>query len=253
VGLLDLPAPLFNAIDGTLALALPAVVRLALWGVFAGWLTMLVYRRLSNQEKIGRLKAEQKVQQKQIAEFDGELSDLMPLVGQALGTGFRQLGLSLGPALLSAVPVLFLIVWVAGTFAYELPKAGDTIAVTTEPAAAPIEWQPAGSARASADGWLLAWPGADESVRITSNGDDLLRLPLEEAVPVIHQRQWWNLLMSNPIGYLPAGSIPSAIHLQLPERSYLGFGADWMRGWMFSFFVTFLVASVAFKFLLKID
>ncbi len=125
MGLFDLPAPLFTTIDGVLGMALPPVARLVFWGILAGWLTMMVYRRLSNQEKIGELKAQQKGQQKKIAEFDGEFEELMPLIRHTLALGFKQLGLALGPALLSTVPVLFLIVWVAGAFGNEAPAAGS--------------------------------------------------------------------------------------------------------------------------------
>lgn len=58
---------------------------------------------------------------------------------------------------------------------------------------------------------------------------------------------------ANPLGYLPQDSSVEMIHIGLPARQYLDFGPDWMRGWMFSFFITFLVSSVAFKLLLKID
>ncbi|MGD2130606.1 MAG: hypothetical protein PVJ17_14985 [Lysobacterales bacterium] len=253
MGLLDLPGPLFGAIDGALGHVLPPLVRLVLWGVLAGWLTMLVYRQLSNQEKISRLKVEQKAQQKRIAEFDGEIGELMPLVGQALGTGFRQLGLSLGPALLATVPVLFLVVWIAGAFGYELPEAGSAVRVTVEPPSASVRWQPADAAERDGDGWRVRWPEAGDTLAATSGGATLLDLPLAEPVPVIHKRQWWNVLIANPIGYLPPASAPAAIHLELPARSYLGFGPGWVRNWAFSFFLSFLVASVAFKLLLKID
>ena len=64
MGLFDLPAPIFAIIDGVLAMAMPPVMRLVVWGIFAGWLTMVIYRRLSDQEKIGALKTLQKQQQK---------------------------------------------------------------------------------------------------------------------------------------------------------------------------------------------
>ena len=253
MGLLDLPAPILSAIDALLAGVLPPLIRLVLWGVAAGWLTMLVYRRLSNQEKIGSLKAEQKAQQKRIAEFDGEFSELMPLVRATLDTGFRQLGLALGPALLATVPVLFLVVWVAGAFAYQAPEAGAPIRFSAEPAEAAIYWEPPKAATSVDDDWLVTWPGPDSSVVMTDGEAPLLRLPLEHDVPVIHTHKWWNWFMANPLGYLPDGGDVETIHIALPERRYLGFGPDWMRGWMFSFFLAFLVSSVAFKFLLKID
>lgn len=58
---------------------------------------------------------------------------------------------------------------------------------------------------------------------------------------------------ANPLGYLPAGGGVETIHIALPARQYLGFGPGWLRGWMFSLFLTFLLSSVVFKFLLKID
>jgi uncharacterized membrane protein (DUF106 family) len=253
MGLLDLPAPLLSAVDAALAGVLPPLIRLLLWGVAAGWLTMLVYRRLSNQEKIGLLKAEQKAQQKRIAEFDGEFSELMPLVRATLGTGFRQLGLALGPALLATVPVLFLVVWVASAFAYQAPEPGAPVRFTAEPAASGIHWEPPAAAQPAESGWLVTWPAPDSTVVMTDGESPLLRLPLEHDVPVIHTRKWWNWFMANPLGYLPEGGNVETIHIALPERSYLAFGPQWMRGWMFSFFLTFLLSSVAFKFLLRID
>lgn len=253
MGLFDLPAPLLDAIDGVLGLALPPLLRLLLWGVVAGWLTMLLYRRLSNQEKIGLLKAEQKVQQKLIAEFDGEFSELMPLIRKTLGTGFRQLGLAIGPALLATVPVLFVVVWVAGEFAYDLPAPGSQVEITAEPDTGPLSWRPAAAAAAIENGWTVTWPAGGDELVLAANGADLLKLPLEEPVPIIHDRRWWNLLVANPLGYLPDDLGVSAVHIGLPERNYLGFGPDWVRGWMFSFFLLFLLSSVAFKFLLRID
>lgn len=253
MGLFDLPAPLFDAIDSALGLALPPLLRLLLWGVFAGWLTMLLYRRLSNQEKITQLKEEQKVQQKLIAEFDGDFGELMPLIRKTLGTGFRQLGLAIGPALLSTVPVLFVVIWVAGTFAYELPEPGVEIAITAEPDRGMLDWRPDNTVRATEDGWLVKWPAPGNRLELLGGGEELLTLPLESPIPVIHDKRWWNVLMANPLGYLPDGLGVQAVHIGLPERNYLGFGPDWMRGWMFSFFLLFLLSSLAFKFLLRIS
>ena len=118
MGLFDLPTPLLGAIDQLLSPLLPAVIRLVMWGVLAGWLTMLIYRRLSNQKKIGDLRSEQKVQQKIISGFDGEFEELFPVIRHTLALGLRQLGLSLGPAVLATIPILFIIIWIAGAFGY---------------------------------------------------------------------------------------------------------------------------------------
>ena len=253
MGLFDLPAPLFATIDGVLGMALPPVARLVFWGILAGWLTMMVYRRLSNQEKIGELKAQQKGQQKKIAEFDGEFEELMPLIRHTLALGFKQLGLALGPALLSTVPVLFLIVWVAGAFGNEAPAAGSMVHLTAEPTNDDIHWSSVTGVEIAEDGWQARWPGTGQSLTMTDGRQSLLTLPLEYNIPVIHKKKWWNLLMANPIGYLPENGKTEVIHIDLPEQVIIGFGPGWMRGWMFSFFLTFLLSSLGFKFLLRID
>ena len=140
MGFFDFPAPLFDFVDGLLAMALPPVLRLAIWGALAGWLSMIVYRSFSDQEKIGALKALQKEQQKNMAEFDGEFSELLPLIRHTLTLGFRQLGLALGPALLATVPVLFIVIWVAGEFGYVTPATGSEVFLSVEPVSSEIHW-----------------------------------------------------------------------------------------------------------------
>jgi hypothetical protein len=254
MGLFDLPAPLFAAIDGVLATVLPAVVRLAIWGVVAGLITMLLYRRLSNQDRIAELKAQQKAQQKAMTDFEGEFDELMPLIGSTLKLGLKQLSLALGPAVLASVPILFLVIWVAGEFANEAPEAGSVIELTPRPATFEgYRWSQPSSVTTEAGVWRLTWP--DESGRVSLEGPagPVLTFPLEERIAVIHKRQWWNVLMANPLGYLPDESKIEHIDIALPELSVLPFGPGWIRGWMFTFFLVFLASSIAFKFILRID
>ena len=253
MGLFDLPAPIFGAIDSILEMALPPVLRLVIWGILAGWLTMVVYRRLSNQVKIGELKAQQKIQQKKIAEFDGEFEELMPLIRHTLALGFKQLGLALGPALLATVPILFIVIWVASEFGFETPAAGSEVLLTVEPASSDIHWSSTTEVQFSENGWVINWPSEGQSLTMTDGRQPLLELPLEHNIPIIHKKKWWNLLMANPLGYLPEDGKTDVIHINLPEPNIIGSGPGWMRGWMFSFFMTFLLSSVAFKLLLRID
>jgi len=252
MGLFDLPAPLFSLIDGVLETLLPSVARLILWGILAGWISMLVYRWLSNQEKIAALKSLQQLQQKQIAEFDGEFAELLPLIRRTLALGFRQLGLALGPALLASLPALFIIIWVAGAFGYRAPLAGEEISLRAEPGSNGIHWSPPAQTQATANGWIVDWPADGQTLTLVDGRRPLLNLPLEQAVPVIHKKRWWNLLMANPLGYLPPDGPTEVIHIDLPEQSILGWGPGWMRGWMFSFFMAFLLSSLAFKRLLRL-
>lgn len=253
VGVFDLAAPLLAAVDQAISHVLPAGLRLALWGVLSGWLTMLVYRRLSHQEAIAELKAKQKKQQDEIARFEGDFADLMPLVRQAFALGFRQLGLSLGPALLATIPILFIVAWVATNFVYSPPETGEPVSVTAEPERGGYSWSGNAGAETVEGGWTIRWPGSRETLTLSQAGNTVLELSSDKLTGVIHKRRWWNLLIGNPAGYLPPHQPTEVIRIDLPQTRYLPFGPDWMRGWMFLFFGAFLAASVAFKFILKIE
>ena len=252
MGLFDLPAPIFGAIDDILAMALTPILRLIIWGILAGWLTMVVYGFFSDQGKIGRLKAQQKKQQKKIGEFDGEFAELMPLIRHTLALGFRQLGLALGPALLATIPVLFIIIWVAGEFGYETPTARSEVLLTAEPVTSDILWSTTTEVRITEGGWVINWPSKGESLTMNDDHQLLLTLPLEHDIPIIHKKRWWNLLIANPLGYLPKDGKTDVIHINLPEAVIIGSGPSWIHGWMFSFFITFLLSSMLFKHLLRL-
>lgn len=253
MGLFDLPAPLLASIDQLLAFVLPDFFRLILWGVLCGWLTMLVYRRLSRQEAIAELKAQQKVQQEAITRFDGEFDELMPLIRRTFSLGFRQLGLSLGPALLATIPVLFIVAWVATAFVYQQPQPGADIEVTAEPGTGNMRWSVNASARPKENGWQIQWPPAAETISLSDQETTLLELSDTELHGVIHKRKWWNWLIANPAGYIPANSATDSVDIALPTRQFLSFGPGWMRGSLFVFFSAFLLASIAFKFLMRIE
>lgn len=253
MGLFDLPAPAFAAIDGILAGFIPDFLRLVLWGILAGWLTMIVYRRLSNQERISILKGEQKQQQKVISNFDGEFDELLPLIRNTLGLGFKQLGLSLGPALLATIPVLFLIAWVAGQFGYNLPDTGTAVQISAEPGESSLQFSADANVKTAEQGWIIPWPEVSSPVAISLDNRQLLELPLSNAVPVIHKKQWWNVLFANPLGYLSEDLPVEVVTIDLPAQQFVPAGPGWVQGWMFLFFMVFLISSIAFKFLLKID
>lgn len=214
---------------------------------------MLLYRRLSRQDAIAALKAAQKKLQGEIAAFEGEFSELVPKVREAFSLGFRQLGLSFGPAVIATIPILFVVAWVATSFVYESPEPGEAISVTTQPQRGQLTWSEDADAASTDWGWTIRWPGAGETVTLQNGEASLLTLSSDELAAVIHERRWWNWLFANPAGYLPEGLAADIVRIDLPQREYLPFGPDWMRGWLFAFFGTFLLASIAFKFLLKIE
>ena len=51
-GWFDLPAPLFDLVDRALAAAVPGVLRVTLYGLAISYLGMVLYARLSNQQRL---------------------------------------------------------------------------------------------------------------------------------------------------------------------------------------------------------
>jgi hypothetical protein len=217
MGLLDLPAPLFAAIDDGMALAFPPAVRLLLWAALAGIGTLLLYRRLSPQAAIGRAKREAREARQRLNQFDGELSEAGPLIRHQFRAAFRHLGLVVPPTLLSMLPLLALLNWIDQAYSYDYPAANQAPNVNVLPEPFFAEW---------------LGDGEPPVLRVRASGDSALDIPLTAPIPVIERRQWWNWLAANPLGYLPDDFEVQRVEIGLPERSYLPFGPSWMRSWL---------------------
>ncbi len=259
MGLFDLPSPLFSFLDG-LMLSLPDLFKLIIWGILAGYGSMWLFKRCSNQEKMQGLKAQVKGNQKKMAEFEGEMSDLLPLVGQTLKLAFKQLGSALGPALLVSIPVIFLIAWVSNNYGLEQPAADEQylaeVHVVTGVNFAPktYSWENSDRVRWGSDdqAWGINWPKDDLDLRLNQAETNILSISSGSVSPLVHKRQWWNWLIGNPMGYLPDSSEIDQLMFNFRPNKIIEVGPSWMHGWMFSFFVSFLVFSLVFKFVLRV-
>ena len=249
MGFFDLLNPAFDLVDAGMASLLSPGWRLALWALAGAALTMGLYRLTSNQERMGQTRTEIRAAQRELSTFDGELDEMMPLIRRTIGLSLHQLRLSLGPALIASLPLIFLLAWVSNRFSTELPRPGTSTPVTLMEPAAGLSWN-SPDAISTDNGWLVPWPEAGRTLTLAgSGGDPVLTLPLNAASPVVHQRQWWNVLIGNPAGYLPDDAPVDSIHIDLPQREYLPFGPTWARGaiavfiaWLFLFSLTIKLA-----------
>ncbi|MFC3284045.1 hypothetical protein [Litchfieldella rifensis] len=229
MGILDLPAPLFAAVDHVMAMGLPAVLRLVIWAAIGGAVTLGLYRLLSPQEKIGRAKREARSARQRLNAFDGELADAGPLIRAQFVAAFRHLGLVLPSTLVSILPLLALLVWLDTSYGHDYPAAGDTPVVMASPGHLDAEWV------------------ADDQqprVKVREHDIEVVEIALSAPVPVIEKRHWWNWLIANPLGYLPGDSGIERVEISLPERSYLPIGPSWMRSWIAVFFPVMLIVSL---------
>lgn len=233
MGLFDLPAPLFGAIDNALASVLPPIARLVVWAALAGAGTLALYRLLSPQRRIGDAKRAARQARARLNAFDGELAEAGPLIRDQFATAFRHLVLVVPGTLLSILPLLALLVWLDGSYARDYPPAGEAPAVATEPASYTSEW---------------TGQGAGSHLRVHDGQALLADLAISMPVPVIEQRHWWNALVANPLGYLPENGTLQRVEIALPEREYLTVGPGWMRTWLAVFFpVMFVVSLLIFR------
>jgi hypothetical protein len=258
MGAFDLASPALSSIDRLMARWLPAAGRLAFWGIVTAVVSMGLYRLTSNQARLAANKAEVVALRRRLAGFDGPFAELWPLLRRNFALAGRQLWLTLVPAVIASLPVLFILVWVSNAFDARMPEPGDQIEVTTIASAGrelpPLAWQGDGKATTISGGvWQVSWPEKDGSVRLVeADGTVLLTLPTLEPVSVVHQRRWWNALVGNPAGYLPSPGDVDMVELDLPQPEFLPLGPDWLRGWMSFFFAIVIVVSLLLKFLWRL-
>lgn len=257
MGFFDLPSPVFSFIDSYLAIMLGSFPRVLIWGAIGALASMLIYRLLSRQHVLSELKIQAKQLQNTINSFDGDFTELLPLIGQNLGLSFKRLWKTFIPAMIASLPLLFLVAWCSNQFGYDMPATGDRISIRLEQGSAyylESQWVPDEGILLLDDmtGWNMPWPSKNRSVKLKTNNQTTLSLPPDTAVPVIHKKQWWNTLIANPAGYLSTDSQIDIIYIDFPQHALFQFGPEWLRSWWFSFFAALILVSLILKIRLSI-
>lgn len=253
LGLLDLPAPLFDASDWVLAvLHIPAVLRIVVYAYASAWISMHLYRRLSDQRRLGELREQVAQSQRAMTEHEGDFADLGRLIRQNLRLSLRQLGVTLRPALLASLPLLLVLPWLSNRFDIQPPTRGSSVPVCAEPSrsATALHWRGSTAIR-SADSsgcWVIPWPGTAHSLTLTGNAGEAIYVPdPDHPVRIVHKFIALNWLIGDPGGYLPATAPADRLLFALPARDLTGLGPSWSRGWEGWYFAALVVFSVAFK------
>jgi hypothetical protein len=250
MGLFDIGSVIFNPIQSVMESVFPALISLSVWAVLAAFLSMWVYGKSSNQSVLSQIKPLQKAASKRLAVYDGPFGGLMPLIRENLILSGKHMWLTLFPALLATLPLLFILPWLSNTFGVYFPEPGTPVAIQVE-SYTPYElhWDSDNTFAGTGTGrWEIEWPGAASKLKLLG-GDDkpVLTLPPNLASGILHKKQWWNILLANPPGYIEPKSIVETAYLDLPERELLPFGPDWMRGWLPLFMLYLFSFSMFFK------
>jgi hypothetical protein len=227
MGVFDLPAPLFDFIDRSLLGALPPLARLILWAIAGAAVSLALYRLLSPQRRIAQAKAAALNARRRLNAHDGDLESALPLMRQSMKAALRHVGLVFPAAIVASLPVLALLVWLDAAYGYQLPQDRQAPAVSVEPATYSGQWRPNGSIEVR-----------DQA------GAEVARLTLAEPITHIEKRQWWNVLIGNPAGYLPERGPIERVTIALPERQYLPVGPGWLRSWVPVALAALVIASL---------
>ena len=247
--------PALNMVDRWLADLLPFAVRLTIWGVLAGSLSIIIYAKLSPQASIAKLKKMTWSLQRKMLCIDLEFVDFMRLSKENLKTSLRLFATVLGPALVSALPVLLLAVWIHTCLAYEAPSTPNDLVVT--------------DAGGNVDLRLICHTNMDEISHDEINDHELTSPeaivviadnkviysgnPLSPPTPVIHKQRWWSVILDSPAGYVVEDAPVDSIRLNLSKKQVVKWMPNWATGWEFPFFVFVLLTSLGIKLVFRIE
>ena len=97
---------LFQAVDARFAWLLGDHLRLALWAVGSGALSMLLYKFTSPQRQIRELDVQAAGIRQALARHDGEFTEALPLIRNNLAVSLKRLRVALAPSLLAGLPIV---------------------------------------------------------------------------------------------------------------------------------------------------
>ncbi len=257
-GLFDLASPAFAALDGLLAerLGLAPVWRIAVFALFGSFVSMLLFKWLSDQEELAALKARIAEAQAELARIEPDDRGLGKLIRSSLALSGRRLLLSLWPALVASIPVLFLLAFCSNQFGSAAPVPGSRIFVTPqglEDSPANFEWQGVNAQwDARRQAWTFYHPEPGRTALLLFASTEQFAVPTAVPARVVHKRRWWNHLLANPAGYVAEEAAVDSFLVDVPAQRVIDWGPGWMRGWLFAFLLFLLGFSVVIKITLRI-
>jgi hypothetical protein len=247
--------PALNIVDGWIADLLPLSIRLSIWGALAGILSIIIYAKISPQSSIGKLKRKTRTLQRDMLNVDLEFADFWRLSKENLKTSLKLFITVLGPALVSALPVIFLAVWIHTYLAFEAPiKPDDLIAISDNKN---IELHLFNNVDVSKNSRNDIYPhesaDSDKIVVMADNRVIYSGNPLSPPTPVIRKRQWWHVLLKSPAGYVVDDAPVDRIKLNMPKKKAVRWVPGWAGGWEVPFFVFVLFAALGIKLGFRIE
>lgn len=228
----DLPAPVFSLIDRGFAAVGGGSMRIALWALVSSVVCMGIYRLTSNQKQIETLKKDIASAKAAFNENPpDDMSAAMAASRKMLMLSLKQIGKSLGPTLLSGLPVIFVFAFLANTYSYDAPVNGAELQASFVHSDGLVEQR------------SVTWPVKDELV-VPGNTPGVSA--------VIYPRDWTSALFGNPSGDLKDGTGLDHIAIGLTPKTYLSMMPSLLSGWEGLFLIMMMTISLAIKFAFRI-
>ncbi len=252
MGLFDLAAPVFDFVRFSLLSGLPGALQIAIFALVSSVATMALYVLFSSQDKIEKAKIEAKRARAELAEYDGEPDGLGPVAAQSVMASLKHLGLTLWPAFLAGLPILFVLGWLSNSYSYHAPQAGERLTLQVHPVEAQLITPSLAPVEGEAGRYTLVWSGTETEL-FDGNANAIATLPGDLTFAIAHKKGWFNALFANPLGYIPEDSPVEAVEFELKSVNYLGLSPGWLGGWEMIYFVLLIAGSLAIKFIFKVN
>ena len=257
MGFFDLLSPVLSWFDNLVSPFTNEFVRITFWALVSALITSLVFKKLSNPDKISSLKTDLKAKQKELNNHDGEFSEIKDLAIDTMKLSIKRMGLTFMPAMLASIPIIFVLTYLSNNYGLMQPNTGDPIPIQ-------VTWEQSskeslisivqdGKTLESGEINSINWPSDSKAIELVEkqNSNILIQFP-SQLSSIIHKKQWWNSLIGNPIGYLNDDSNVSHIEFAFKNNKIIEIGPEWMHGWLFVFFFMTILFSIVFLFIFKI-
>lgn len=247
-GLFGILDPVLHAADGVMAF-LPPLGRLLVWGLIAGVLSILLYRAVSPQARLRKLSEETTAARAELKSMQPHDAGYAGLIMRSLMVSLRRLGVSFFPALVSALPVLLMVVFLDTRYGLTKPEPGELVAVLTENGE-DIAMDRGQQLRA---GWVFAWPGRDEVVQVRdAAGSEILAITSDTRPGLASKGGLLRFLFGAPAGGLPGHSTVDSLVIETTPRDFVQRNVIFPFQWTIPYFLAVILASLGLKFALRI-
>jgi hypothetical protein len=249
-GLLGLPFPVYSAVDRVLSGGLGAAGRVVFWSLLSSAVVMFLYRLCSPQAKLKQFKLRMRAVQAQLLADPDDIRAVLRLSGENIQTAFARFLLTFVPTCIAIIPLLSVTSWINSQYGPASPEEGAVVQVQVHPEG-PHVLSPAAAGASLLTNAVAASSGS--ILLLDDAGAALLRIHEPVSSAFVARRTWWNVLLGNPMGYLPDDGVIEAVVFDFPRQELLPFGPDWMRRWEAIFFFCMALGSIALKVVLKVE